>query len=247
MNKLSVVIITHNAARKLEEVLLQAKKVSNDVLIVDSGSTDNTLAIAEKCLVRIIKQDWLGYGAQKNFGNTHANNDWVLSIDADEVLSDKLIAELNSMRLETGEVYSIPFINHYCGAIIRHGRWKNEKHIRLFQRSKVAWNKDGVHEGLLLGDAKIVSLKNPIIHYSMDSKAMHLEKAKSYAQIGAKKLFKQGKKSSFIKRFINPVFRFVMDFFVSLGFLDGQRGFQIALITAKETYWKYKTLKQLRS
>lgn len=245
MNKLSVVIITLNAERKLREVLSQACKISDDVVVVDSGSSDNSLQIAEQFQVKVLKQTWLGYGPQKNFGNKQAKYDWILSIDADEVLSDKLVGELRNANLADGNVYSIPFLNHYCGRIIRHGRWRNERHVRLFQKSKVSWNNDGVHEGLLFKNAEIVSLKNPIVHYSMESKDMHLEKAKHYAKIGAEKLFARGKKSSLIKRFANPIFRFFMDYLVFMGFLDGKLGFQIAQITAKETYWKYKLLNQL--
>ena len=245
MNKLSVVIITYNAERKLEEVLKQVKKVSDDIILVDSGSDDRTLSIAQQYQTTTYKKDWLGYGTQKNFGNEQAVNDWILSIDSDEVLSDQLIEELKHLHLEESKVYCIPFVNYYCGKIIRHGRWRNERHVRLFQRSKVSWNKDGVHEGLTIGDAEIVSLKNYIIHFSMNSKEMHIKKANHYAKIGAEKLFQQGKKSSVVKRFVNPVFRFFMDYILYQGFLDGRLGFQIALISAKETYWKYKHLNKL--
>ena len=114
MNKLSVVIITYNAERKLEEVLKQVKKVSDDIILVDSGSSDRTLSIAQQYQTSIYTKDWLGYGTQKNFGNDQAVNDWILSIDSDEVLSDQLIQELKHLHLEEGKLYSIPFTNYYC-------------------------------------------------------------------------------------------------------------------------------------
>lgn len=245
MNKISIVIITLNADASLAKVLRQAKKLSDDIIVIDSGSKDNTKTICNINEVQFVQQEWLGFGLQKNFGNNIAKYDWILSIDADEVLSKNLIEELKSLDLEENKVYDIPFTNIYCGKEIKFGRWRNESHVRLFNKTKVQWNDNKVHEALMYDKSDVVKLKGKILHYSMNSKAEHLAKAKKYAQLGAQRLKAEGKKASFIKIYLNPVFRFVKDYIFSLGFLDGQLGFQIAVIISKETYWKYSALRKL--
>lgn len=245
MNNISVVIISFNAEKTIEKVLDQALLLSDDIVVIDSLSTDKTKEICLTKNIHYKEQNWLGFGPQKNLGNQQAKNNWILSIDADEVLSNELINELKSLSLDTNTVYNIPFKNIYCGQEIKYGRWKNEHHIRLFNKAKVNWDDKEVHESLVLNNASVKKLKNDIYHYSMNSKVEHLAKAKKYALLGAEKLHKEGKKATFIKLYINPVFRFIKDYFFSLGFLDGKLGFQIAVIIAKETYWKYAALRDL--
>lgn len=246
MAKLSVVLITFNASRKLKEVLIQASKLTNDIIVLDSGSTDNTKEICAAFEVNFQEHPWQGYGKQKNLANKNAHNDWILSIDADEVISDALIKEIQRLNLTDDSVYDIPFRNIYCGQEIKFGRWRNERHVRLFNRTKVLWDENAVHEGLIITGLNKIKLTHPIDHYSMESKVAHIEKARRYAQMGAKKLKLKGKKATFIKLYINPLYRFVKDYFISLGFMDGKLGFQLALIIAKESYWKYRNLKDLR-
>lgn len=245
MSKISVVIITLNAAQHLDQVLSKAEEVSDDIVVVDSGSTDRTETICQTHKVRFYKQVWQGYGPQKNKANSLAKNEWVLSLDGDEVMTDKLVHEIQSLPLAQNTVYEIPFRNFYAGKVIKFGRWRGERHVRLFPKSKVEWNENAVHEGLHISQLEVESLQHKIIHYSMADKEEHLSKAKKYARMGAIRLHEANKKSTFLKRYINPIFRFIMDYFIFLGFLDGSLGFQIALITAKETYWKYKHLKAL--
>lgn len=242
---LSIVIISLDASKTIEKVLQKACQLSDDVVVVDSFSKDNTPLICQSFPVQFFQQEWLGYSQQKNWANKKAKYDWILSIDADEVLSNNLINEIENRSLDAKYVYSIPFVNIYNKQHIRYGRWRNEKHVRLFPKASVTWNENAVHEGLSIGQHKIQQFQYPIYHYSMSSVEHHEQKAKQYAILGAKKLYRQGKKASFIKRFINPVFRFAMDYFISFGFLDGKNGFHIARITAKETYLKYKHLNEL--
>lgn len=246
MSNVSVVIICKNAESTIKQVLEKACMCSNDVVVMDSFSTDDTKKIAAEFPITWVEQTWLGYSAQKNKANEHAKYSWVLSIDTDEVLSEALIEELKSLSFEKGSVYSIPFENIYCGKKIRFGRWQGERHIRLFNKEEVQWNEDAVHEGLNIQNQAILYLKHPILHYSMQTKEEHLNKAEKYAMLGAERLKIQGKKATFIKRFINPPFRFFKDYVLSLGFLDGKLGFQIATIQAKEVFWKYKKLKELQ-
>ena len=245
MSSISIVIISYNASRKISEVLKQARKLSEDIVVLDSGSTDNTKELCTTFNVNFQNQAWLGYGKQKNLANSYAQNDWILSLDADEVLSEELIQELKTKTLSPGKVYEIPFRNIYCHKEIRFGKRKNEKHIRRFNRTEVQWDEAAVHEGLIWNGMDKIKLKGKIFHHSMESKSAHLSKAKHYARIGAEKLKAKGKKATFLKLYINPLYRFVKDYFFSLGFLDGKLGFQIALIIAKESYWKYKNLKEI--
>jgi glycosyltransferase involved in cell wall biosynthesis len=246
MPKISVVIISLNAEMHMKQVLENALKITDDVVVVDSFSTDTTKEICEAFPIRIFQRKWEGYGKQKNFGNEQTKHPWILSIDADEVLSEALIEEINKLQLEEKTAYSIPFRNIYCGKAVFFGRWKNEKHVRLFPKEWVHWDENPVHEGLILKQVAIKKLKQPILHYSMHSKAEHLEKAAKYAKMGAEKWHFQGKKASFIKIYLNPIFRFVKDYFFSLGFLDGKEGLQIAYIIALERYWKYSHLKAIQ-
>lgn len=248
MTQLSIIIITLNAERTLAQVLEKAIFVSDDIVVIDSGSSDKTKSIAQSFDVSFYQKEWGGFGAQKNFGNLKAKYDWILSVDADEVLSTKLSVELSNLVLTNEKaVYSIPFINNYCGKYIKYGRWKNERHVRLFNRKQVSWNENQVHEGLIFPKNRVIDLKGHITHFSMASSMEHLLKAKRYAEMGALKLQQQGKKASFHKLYLNPIYRFVKDYFFSLGFLDGKLGFQIARIISLETYWKYKRLKELGS
>ena len=245
MNDISIVIISLNAEKFILQVLDRAKMLSNDIVVVDSGSSDKTEKYCKEYELSFSIKKWSGYGAQKNYGNSLARHDWILSLDTDEIMTEELVREISQLTLDAHVVYSIPFANSYCGKLIRFGRWRNEHHARLFHKSSVSWNEEAVHEGLNIAHKRQVNLNHKIIHYSMSSKAEHLTKAEKYALMGAKNLFKAGRKSTIIKQYINPVFRFVLDYFIFLGFLDGRLGFQIAWITAKETYWKYKHLKNM--
>lgn len=244
-NNISITIITKNAERHLEKVLYAAQQISDDIIVMDSFSGDKTNEIAKSYNVNYFQNEFKSYGKQKNLANSKAKYEWILSLDADEVLSDKLIEELQKLDLVSSKIYSIPFVNIYCGKQIRYGRWKNEKHVRLFEKSKVTWNESAVHESLNYDKNNVVRLKSPILHYSMNSKLEHLEKAKKYSLMGALALKSRNKKATFVKLYINPVFRFVKDYFFSLGFLDGKLGFQIAWIIAQESYWKYKQLREI--
>jgi glycosyltransferase involved in cell wall biosynthesis len=245
MNNISVVIITLNAEERLDKVLSRASMLSSDIVIVDCGSTDQTEIICRKYGCQFHQQEWLGYGAQKNYANSLAKHPWILSIDEDEVLSDELIKEIQSLNLDEKAVYSIPFINWYCGKQIKFGRWRNERHVRIFNKIHVSWSESSVHEGLTIDFLNSLKLEHPILHYSMNSKSEHLKKAEKYSKLGAKRLHANNKKASFVKQYLNPVFRFVLDYFIFFGFLDGELGFQIATISAKETFWKYRQLKSL--
>ncbi len=252
MSKFSIVIITFNEEKIIEKCVLAAKQVSEDVVIVDSYSKDKTKEICLALNVKVVEQKWLGYSAQKNFAKPYCQNDWILYLDADEVLSEEAIANYKQIVLDNKQtIYKISRLNNYCGKWIKHGRWYPEWRSRLFHKEFAKWNDDLVHENVETINAavsfNIVKLQGDVFHFSMQSKAEHLEKIELYARLSSEKLLSKGKKASFIKRFLSPISRFLVDYFVKLGLLDGKLGFQIAWLSAYETYLKYAKLKALNS
>ncbi len=249
MNKFSIVIITFNEEKIIEKCITACQKVSNDIVVIDSFSTDKTEEICKQLGVHFIQQKWLGYSQQKNFGNTKTKNDWILSIDADEILTEDFIKEIQALQFSNAKnIYKICRLNNYCQQWIKHGRWYPEWRNRLFNKQFVEWNGDIVHENLsakkggFLNDFSFIKINGNVFHYSMQSKKEHLEKAEKYATLSAQKMNAKNQKATFIKRFLSPASRFLVDFFLKFGFLDGKLGYQIAKISAFETYLKYSKL-----
>lgn len=254
MSKVSVVIITFNEESIIEQCILAAQKVADEVIIVDSFSKDNTKEICLKLGAKFIEQKWLGYSAQKNFGALHAKNNWILSLDADEILSEDFVESFKKIpNFEANTIYKICRLNHYCGKWIKHGRWYPEWRNRLYDRNFVQWNGDLVHEDLEVINnekvytSKFLKIEGDVFHYSMKSKAEHLEKIEKYATLSAQKLKQKDKKASFVKRYLSPASKFIIDYFFRAGFLDGKLGFQIAKLNAYETFLKYKKLHKLNA
>jgi glycosyltransferase involved in cell wall biosynthesis len=229
---ISVVIITKNEAHVIANTLQSLQAVTNDIVIVDSGSTDDTVAICKKYKVTVIETGWAGYGINKNMGIEAANNDWILSLDADEA--------------NDAEVFDIRFKNFFCNKWIRFGEWGFDWHIRLFNRKKVHWNNVAVHENLVFpADVKITKLKGNILHYTVQNRQEYNAKTDHYARMNAKKYFDAGKKANFFKQYFSPVFAFIQHYIFRLGFLDGVEGFIIAKTTARYTFLKYRYLKEM--
>lgn len=241
---LSIVIITKNEANKIARTIQAALLVTEDVVVIDSNSTDDTVAIAQNLGANCIVQKWLGYGAQKNLGHQYAKYDWILSIDADEVLSDALIKRLNTLELSDSlEVFDIDFKTYFCNQLVRFGGWNPQHHIRLYNKSRVQWNTLEVHEQLSFpNDYRIVSIKESILHYSYDTEEQYLQKSENYTTLFAERLFLRGKKSTWIKRNISPLFTFIKEYIFKLGVLDGALGFKIACLNMNYTRMKYVKL-----
>lgn len=253
MPEISIVIITYNEEKKIAECLKAVQQISSDIVVVDSFSQDNTVNICQQMGAKVIQQKWLGYSAQKNLGNRHAKNDWILSLDADEILSTSFIQNIKNISLENEKtIYQINRLNNYCGQWIKHSGWYPEWRSRLFHKQYVEWNNELVHEDLHIINPKdkknfyFKQLKGDVLHYSMQSKEEHLEKIEHYAHLQVQKLQSKGKKAHFIKRFLSPLARFIGNYLLKLGFLDGKMGWQIATLSAYETYLKYKKLHKLQ-
>ena len=247
MPPLSVVIICKNAARTVEQTVASARALTDDVVVVDSGSTDGTQAQAEGAGARIIHSDWLGYGATKNKGNKEARHDWILSLDADEVLSKELITSIGSIDWsDTAAVYTLKRLNYFGAQPIRYGEWRNDWVDRLFNRTIVEWDTAPVHENLVIPkSAEIIKLKGVLHHYTASSIEAYSKKLDHYAQLMAERYYARGKQSSPLKIYGSPVFSFLKYYLFQLGLLDKKSGWQIAKAHALYTYKKYKELKEL--
>ncbi len=237
---ISAVIITCNEAATIARCLEPLRQVADEILVLDSFSTDGTIEICQRLGAKIISQPWLGYAQTKNLGNARCLHDWVLSIDADEVLSDELVASLQRLQPENGIIYALDRLTNFCGQWIYHSGWYPEWKPRLFNRKEVAWQGDFVHETLRYPpDFQVVKLKGKLFHYSYKDDEDHLHRTEKYARLGAEDLFARGKKEHFFKKIFGPAARFFTAFILKSGFLDGRAGWKIA--------WRGAYLVRLRS
>lgn len=244
---LSVVIITKNEAHIIGTTLQSLQGLTDDIIIVDSGSTDATIEICKKFNAIIIETTWDGYGQNKNKGIDAAKYNWILNLDADEAIDAELKAAIMQLELNDEEtVYNFKFKNFFCNKWIRFGEWAGDKHIRLFNRNKVRWNTAAVHEGLMLGNkTKVVMLPGNILHYTTQHIDEYIGKTIAYARLNAQKYHLQGKQASFFKLRMAPGFTFFQHYILRLGFLDGWEGYLIAKTTAWYTFLKYSFLKEM--
>jgi glycosyltransferase involved in cell wall biosynthesis len=246
MVPVSIVIITKNEAEVIASCINAAKLISDNIIVVDNGSTDETREIARACGCCVYRESWDGYGANKNKGIALAKYDWILSIDADEIPDDELITSLHKLRFDNPEiVYDISFKSYYGQKPIHFGSWGRDHHLRLFNRKLVKWSEPPVHETLIL-PAKITTkkLKGRIHHYSVKDSNEFNNKTLHYAKLSAGKYLINGKKATLIKLYISPLFHFLKNYIVFLGFLDGREGWNIAKMISKNTWLKYHYLKK---
>ncbi len=241
----SAVLITKNEAATIADVLRPLQTLTDDIVVIDSQSTDGTIAICEAHGARVIQSEWLGYSATKNFGHSQAKYDWILSVDADEVLSDELISSLQNIQLKDKTVYALDRITDLYGTWIRHSGWYPDWKIRLFQRDPVYWKGDFVHETLHVPiDFEVVKLKGKFYHYSYKNAEDHLQRIEKYAVLAAEEMHAKGKKATFVKLYLSPVSRFIKTLIFQGGFLDGKAGWTIARRNAYLVRRKYRLLKE---
>jgi glycosyltransferase involved in cell wall biosynthesis len=243
----SVVIIAKNEAHIIKQTLQSLQGLTDDIVVVDNGSTDDTAAICTHAGAVVIKAAWLGYGPTKNIGIKAAKYDWILSLDADEAIDEQLKQAVKNIST-SGEhtVYNLNFKNFFCGKWVKYGEWGSDRHIRLFNRKTVQWDAATVHEQLQMPDqVKVVTLPGNVLHYTVYSLQDYMEKTLRYARLNAAKYFAQGKKSSFIKLRLSPAFSFVQNYLLRLGFMDGWEGYITAKTTAWYTFLKYAYLKEM--
>jgi glycosyltransferase involved in cell wall biosynthesis len=240
MPGLSAVIITKNESSNIEACLRPLLQVADEVLVIDSHSTDNTRALATNLGGKVIETDWLGYSATKNFGNAQAANDWILSIDADERLSAELIQTLQAFTPEPGHVYLLDRFTNYCGTWVRYSGWYPDWKVRIFDRREVQWQGDFVHETLHLpAHLKKVRLSGKLEHYSYKTDQDHWDRMERYARLAAREMVEREKKISPLRPFLSAVGRFFRTFFLKSGWRDGTVGWKLSIRNAWLAYRKY--------
>ncbi|GBE08088.1 MAG TPA: glycosyltransferase family 2 protein [Gammaproteobacteria bacterium] len=238
---LSAIIITYNAARQLVDCLNSLSFVS-EILILDSGSDDETRNIAQQYNARFIHQDWLGYGPQKQKAVELAEHDWVLCLDADECISEELAVSIQSvMESPQYQAYQFPRCNRFMGRWLRHGEGYPDISLRLFNRQHALWSNDAVHE-FVQTDVSTGTLKGDLLHDSAASLASYLEKQNQYTSLQAEKMYQAGKTAGVGKILLNPLFRFFKFYLFRLGFLDGVPGLVHICIGCQNTFIKYAKL-----
>jgi glycosyltransferase involved in cell wall biosynthesis len=243
---ISAVIITLNEQRNIERCLKSLVGVADEVVVVDSGSTDETVAICERYGARVVHQPWLGYSAQKNLANERATHDWVLSLDADEALDETLRhAVLDWKARQAPTPARINRMTNYCGHFVRHGGWYPDHKVRLFDRRACRW--EGlIHEDLTGVDRRSAELlPGHCLHYSYYTQDEHRAQTERFTTLSAQELHARGKRASLTKRFLSPAARFLSDYVFRAGFLDGSAGWHIARISAHATFLKYDKLDRL--
>lgn len=243
---LSIVVITFNEASRIEATLRAAKKLANDIVVVDAESTDDTVKMASILGARTFVRPWQGFASAKNFGAIQAKHNWIFSLDADEVLSDELIESIHEIPLEADHLYMVNIFTKYVDQWLRFGgNFPNFKK-RIYNKLERSWGGNSVHEQLeVLPNTKLIKLDGVVYHYSFSSIEHHQEKAKSYAKIAAAELLDKKKHPNALKRSFGPAFRFFKEFVLLMGFMDGKAGFQFAKIQSKMVRWRYEFYDEL--
>ncbi len=245
---ISAVIITKNEAKYITETIRALVPIVHEILVLDSGSTDGTQQLATQAGAQVIETAWLGYGATKNYGHSLAKNDWILSIDADEVVDSTLAKSILKIKdTDKDIVYKIKRVTSYCGKIISNGTFKAEYIPRLFHKETNYWNNELVHETLISKNPLYKTLKGNLIHYTIATTEEHDNKIEKYATMAATQMFEKKKKVTFVQLYINPTIKFLKDYYWNAGFLEGKMGYIIAKKSAYATYLKYKKLKDLHA
>ena len=246
--KLTVAIITYNESHNIRRCIQSVKSIADDIIVIDSFSTDHTVEIAKELGARVVLQQFLGHIEQKNFAISHALFPFILSLDADEAIDETLKNEILKIKASNNPAdgYITNRHNNYCGQWINHGAWKSDLKLRLWNSQKGKWGGLNPHDKFeMQAGSNIEKLQGKILHWSYTSMAEHERKVEYFSTIAAKAYQVKGKKSSYFKIGFSPVFRFIRDYIFKLGFLDGKFGFIIAKLTAREVRLKYKKLMEL--
>ena len=248
MPKLSVVVITLNEEKNIGRCLDSVKDIADDIVVVDSFSTDSTERICKEKGARFIQHAFEGHIEQKNWAVTQALYPHILSLDADEALDDTLKKSISKIKNNwTHDGYYINRLTNYCGNWVHHCGWYPDRKLRLLDSRKGKWSGTNPHDKYELseGDKNTSRIKGDILHYSYYTLEDHYKQVNYFTDILAKSQYEEGKKASLPVLFFSPVVKFIRDYFFKLGILDGATGFTICRISAYATYLKYKKLRAL--
>jgi len=249
MPKISAVIITYNEELFIEKCLASLNGIADEIVVVDSYSTDATEEICNKYNVRFVKHKFEGYKDQKNFAIGLATYKNVLSLDADEALSDTLKESI--LALKGNWQYNGYYVNrrnYYCGKWMKYSEWYPNKQLRLFYSDKGEFGKLNIHEKFIMSNGyKVGKLSGDLLHWVCNSPEEHVERMTKYALIGAKEFHRAGKKAYFFTPYIHSIWGFIRSYIIKGGFLDGRNGYRICSIYAKSAFLKYKKLMHLNN
>jgi glycosyltransferase involved in cell wall biosynthesis len=243
----SILIMCKNAARHIGATITSVQHLSDDIVIYDTGSTDNTIEIAGKYSVQIYTGSWEGYGKSRRRATEKARYDWVLTIDSDESAEPSLQKELTHLVLQDPKiVYAIRLRNFIGGKELQWGEWGSDYRPRLFNKKWGQWDEAIVHEKLILSAGIKEKKLNGTIHHQYAYNFNHYsDKLINYAFLTAEKYYSVNKQSTWVKRYLNPIYTFIKAYLLRLGFLDGRTGFVVAQMTAHYTFLKYARLRDL--
>lgn len=247
--KPSVVIITKNESAHIAGCIASARQVSEDIIVADTGSTDDTVAIAQKENVKVVSIPWKNYGDARNHGAAAASHEWILSIDADERISGGMAAAIRELRDdEPDTIFSFRRRSFYRSRQVRFGSWGFDKVGRLYHKGLHKWDEWPVHEKLVLhASSRKKRIGGKILHFPVCTETEMKEKNKRYAELAARKYMLQRNRPSLVRQLLAPVVAFLQSYIFYFGFLDGFAGFSIARLNAVYTFQKYAYLSILQS
>ena len=238
MNKLSVIIITKNEAANIRSCL-ESVAWADEIIVVDSGSTDTTVEICRELRAKVFVDNWPGFGMQKNRALDHATCPWVLSIDADERVTPELRAEIEA-ALATPQAYGyrIPRLSSFCGRFMRHSGWRPDYVLRLFRRDKGRFSDALVHESVQIA-GRVTELRQDLLHYSYRDFDDVLFKLNDYTSAASNMLERRGKRGGLAQAIFHGAWAFFRTYVLRAGFLDGREGFMLAVMNAENSYYRY--------
>jgi glycosyltransferase involved in cell wall biosynthesis len=243
--KLSVVIITKNEQENILDCVETARQISDDIIVVDSGSSDKTVEMATCSRAKILEVQWSNFGDARNAGAEVAQHDWVLALDADERISQVLATSIRGLKLDCeGIIYGFKRQSFLGNKKIRFGDWGRDKVYRVYNRHFTSWSLFPVHETLIQQGTKKKFVKGNLEHFVLKSVEVNKKKLDRYAKLCAKKYCLLGRKSGLTNLIVSPVFSFLICYFFRFGFLDGKEGFYIARSIAYYTWLKYSYLQK---
>jgi glycosyltransferase involved in cell wall biosynthesis len=246
MRPLSVVIIAFNEERNIPRCLASVQGVADDIVVLDSFSTDGTETLVRAAGARFVQHQFDGYIEQKNRAIGHAKHSFVLSLDADEALSEPLRQAVLAAKQGAADGYTMNRLTNYCGTWIKHGGWYPDKKLRLWDSRKGHWGGVNPHDRYILPpDARVEHLSGDLLHYSFYQRAEHLAQVERFSTIAAKAMHAKGRRGGVVMALFSAAVRFLNGYVLRGGFLDGPAGLAIARFSARAKWLKYTKLRAL--
>lgn len=244
--QLSVVIITYNEEENIGRCLQSVKRIADEIIIVDSMSTDRTVEIAEQYNAKVYQHVFEGYVKQKRIATNYASHNWVFTLDADEVVTPELEESISKTKKEPhSDAYKINRITSYCGKWIKHSGWYPDHIIRLFDRTKGQWHGGSIHEHWELDKKSETGLlKGHLLHYSFPTISDYIGKINKYTELSARDAVAKGKNRNLLQILLVPKWNFLVKYIFRLGFLDGYYGYVICKLDSYVTFVKYTKIRQ---